>query len=133
MPKKKIDPHIESALDHREYQIEDSVVKIWCDGRDYDPSTEAYHPKYSYLIVAPDWRYDGNDIRGGANELPNLTKASQSFFAFLYASQESYEVHLRGAFTDGNFEMFPPHVNEWAQQNSEIIGAHSIALEDQDK
>jgi hypothetical protein len=107
----------------------DSVVKVWCEGRDYDPKTEAYKPRYSYSIITEKWRYDGNDISGGPNELPNLDKASQSLFAFLYASQESYKIHIRGAFTDGNFEMFPPHVNEWAVQNSEEISTYSIACE----
>lgn len=120
--------------EHAEYKFGDnyegdSVVKVWCDGREYDPSTEAYHPRYAYSIVTPKWRYDGNDIRGARNELPDIAKASQSLFAFLYASQESYERHTAGAFTDGNHTMFPKQVNEWAHHFSDKIGAFNLEFQ----
>lgn len=129
MPKRKVNGE-PLYPQERVFHFADSVVvKVWCDGRDYDPNFEAYRPQYCYSIVTPQWRYDGNDIRGASNELPDLDKASQTLFAFLYASQESYGIHKRGAFTDGSFEMFPEHVSEWASQCSDEIGATSIACE----
>lgn len=133
MPKKQMEneplhPQLREFGVHHEDGSQ-SLVHVWCDGRNYDPDTEAYKPQYAYSIVAPNWRYDGNDILGAANELPNLYKASQTLFAYLYAAQESYARHLRGVFTDGNHLMFPEHVNEWAAQNDEFIGACSIACE----
>lgn len=134
MPKKKIEgkplhPQISIFHVEEDFDVAPTVVHVWCDGRNYDPDTETYKPQYSYSIMNPKWRYDGNDILGAPNELPDLDKASQTLFALLYASQESYKVHKRGAFTDGNFEMFPEHVNEWALQNAEQVGAISVACE----
>ena len=62
-------------------------VEIWCDGRDYNPSTEAYHPRYSYKITANEgeWEYIDNDIHGAANEVPDLLSGAKSLFAFLLA------------------------------------------------
>lgn len=131
MPKKKIESELSypqlRTFDFADYESL-SVVNVWCDGRLYDPETETYKPQYSYSIKTDSWRYDGN-ILGASNELPNLDGASQSLFAFLYASVESYKIHQRGAFTDGNHTMFPPHVNEWAEKYEQEIGATSIACQ----
>lgn len=133
MPKKKIEseplyPQLRT-FEFMDFEGPITVVKVWCDGRDYDPETETYKPQYGYSITGGSWSYVGNDIRGAANELPNLDKASQTLFAMLYASQKSYSIHIKGAFTDGNFEMFPVHVNEWAVKFSQDIAQTSIACE----
>lgn len=134
MPKHKVEgeplhPQIRIFEIEEDFDVAPTVVHVWCDGRKYDPETETYKPQYSYSIIHSKWRYDGNDILGTPNELPNLDKASQTLFAMLYASQESYKIHKRGAFTDGNFEMFPEHVNEWAVQNEEDMVMLSVANE----
>lgn len=102
---------------------EKSSILIWCDGRKYDPLTEAYHPIYSYKITTPEWEYDADDIHGGANEKPNLVAGARSLFAFLYACQESRKVASRGGLDrgDGNANIFPAHVGEWAETYSEQI------------
>ena len=97
----------------------DSVVKVWCDGRDYDPAAEAYYPIYSYRINSPEWEYTDNDIRGKANELPDVAAGAQSLFAFLYACQEGLPQDTEGERENAN--LFPQHVREWAYHFSDQI------------
>lgn len=97
------------------------AVEIWCDDRERDPSTEFYHPVYSYRIVTPDWEYEDDDIRGAANEFPDLSSAAKSLFAFLYACQEGYPEDMSAE--RGNARLFPPHVREWAYQVSNELSA----------
>lgn len=89
-------------------------VKIWCDGRNYNASTECYYPIYSYSITTKNWNYDANDIFGAANEMPNLDFASRSLFAFLLACVEAQP-------GSENYDLFPEHVREWADYFSEQI------------
>lgn len=102
-----------------------STVKIWCEGRERDPSTESYHPVYAYSIISPKFQYDDNDLRGGANESPNLDKGAQSLMSYLYACQEGMPSR-RGE----NADIFPPEVRSWAYHFSEEIGTISIQLQD---
>ena len=85
-----------------------SEIEVWCDGRKYEPGTEAYHPIYSYKITNGEWEYVGNDIFGGANERPNVVKGLQSLIAFLTACAEARTSDSE------NFDLFPEHVREWA-------------------
>ncbi|HPE52975.1 MAG TPA: hypothetical protein PK852_02550 [Mesotoga prima] len=85
-----------------------SLAKLWCEGRDYDPDVESYRPVYAYAIATPKWSYNGNDIRGAVNELPNLLKALQSFIAFLLACAEAENEDSE------NYALFPIQVKEWA-------------------
>lgn len=101
----------------------DHTVKVWCDGRVYDETTEAYRPVYSYSITTPEWEFVSNDLHGAANEIPNVNAASQSLFAFLYSCQQGMPK------SGGGFErnqsdtadLFPPHVREWAYLFAEQI------------
>lgn len=108
---------------NKEFVFSDSngeyKVLVWCDGRQYDPSSECYHPMYSYKITTPDWEYTDNDIRGGANELPDLEAASRSLFAYLYAAQEGLPQDTNAE--RENARLFPPHVRDWAYQVNEEI------------
>lgn len=105
----------------------DSVVKIWCDGRERDPDFESYRPRYAYSIVTPKWRYDDNDLHGACNEMPNLDSAARSLFAFLYACQEGMpKPALESSDTDN---LFPPQVREWAYHFSEEISQLSMEAE----
>lgn len=94
-----------------------SDVEVWCDGREYDAISEAYRPRYAYRILSEDWEYIDNDIRGVLNEVPNLNAAARSLFAFLYACQEAKDEDSE------NYDLFPPHVREWAELHSEEISA----------
>ena len=105
---------------------DDSEVRVWCEGRAYEPDDEAYRPRYSYSIKTPEWEYVGNDIQGAANEIPELTGAGRSLFSFLYAAQESWSYQPPGE----NADMFPEYVNEWAYDNSTTIGLMSIPPEE---
>lgn len=98
----------------------DHMVEVWCEGRDYDPVGEAYHPMYSYKIVTPEWEYINNDIRGNNNSVPDNLLAAQSLFAFLYACQQG--MPKVGQFDKGeNADLFPPHVREWAYHFAEQL------------
>lgn len=117
----------ESNNEPVEYKFADSyegesVVKVWCDGRKYEPDTESYHPVYSYSITTPKWSYVNNDITGGANEEPSLEKGAQSLFAFLYACQQAKP-------GSDNYETFPPQVRDWAYHFSEEISSISLQIE----
>lgn len=102
-----------------------SDVEVWCEGREYDAISEAYRPRYSYRILAEEWEYIDNDIRGVLNEVPNLNAAARSLFAFLYACQEAKDEDSE------NYDLFPPHVREWAQSHSEEISAQYDILDAQ--
>ena len=119
----------------RKFQFGDDdapyTVEVWCDGRERDPDTEDYYPVYSYSITTPDWDYQGNDIRGAANEIPDLTAASKSLFAFLYACQEGMPEDVEANFE--NARLFPPHVREWAYEVSEELSAVYEQLERETK
>jgi hypothetical protein len=99
----------------------ESIVTVWCDGRAYDPRDELYRPVYCYSIQTSTWKYDANDIHGAPNEIPNLTKASQSLFAFLLACVESSE-------GGENYALFPPEVRQWADHFSEEIQDQYLQL-----
>lgn len=103
----------------------ESVVQVWCDGREYNPETEAYHPMYSYSIKTPKHIYVGNDLKGGANEIPDLRKGSCSLFAFLYACQEGMPQKI----SEENGDLFPPEIREWAHHFAEDIGYKAYELE----
>lgn len=116
----------------RTFQFEDSngkyAVEVWCDGRDYDRSTEAYRPRYSYKIVTPDWEYEGNDIRGAVNEGCDVDAGAKSLFAFLYACQEGFLQDPKAE--NENARLFPPHVREWAYMVCEELSAVYHQLEE---
>lgn len=120
----------ESVEDIHEYHFGDayegdSVVKVWCDGRERDPDTETYRPRYSYSIVTPKWRYDDNDIHGPSNALPDVDSGARSLFAFLYACQETCPQPVRET-GDNNDRLFPPQVRDWAYHYSEQISLLSM-------
>jgi hypothetical protein len=126
MPKKKITKSTENVveLERKQYIFgaDDSraTITLWCDGRDYNPETEGYHPVYSYQITTDKWSFTANDIRGASNETPNLTAASQSLFAFLY-------VACVDDASDSDKELFPDNVRIWGQQFTTEL--KSLALE----
>lgn len=90
-------------------------VKVWCEGRLYNPETEFYKPVYTYSLKTPKWEYISNDLFGASNEIPNLRYASRSLFAFLLQCAESENEHSE------NFNLFPEHVREWAQKFSDEL------------
>lgn len=102
-----------------------STVTVWCEGRQYDPSTEAYHPVYAYKINTPKFEYVGNDIHGGANQVANLDAGAQSLMAFLYACQEGMPQKV----SEENGDLFPKQVREWAYHYAEDIGMVSVQLQ----
>ena len=90
----------------------DSKMDIWCDGRKYDEHSECYRPIYAYSIVTSKWRYDGDDIFGAPNELPNIDMGAKSLIAFLIACSEARDA------SSENYDLFPPQVREWANHYS---------------
>ncbi|AEL97963.1 hypothetical protein CL65_gp055 [Mycobacterium phage Patience] len=102
------------------------TVEVWLEGRDYEVTTEAYHPRYAYKITAHDrgWEYVDNDIRGGANEIPDVAAGAKSLFAFLLACQEGLPEDADGE--SENADLFPPHVREFAYDLlEEIVPAYA--------
>lgn len=105
-----------------------SSIEVRCDGRKYEPDTEAYHPIYSYKIRTKDWEYFGNDIHGGANEKPNVVAGMQSLIAFLVACAEARTSDSE------NFSLFPEHVREWAiHAQNELELKYATVMEDKKK
>lgn len=107
------------------FEVGNGNVKVWCDGRSYDPATERYRPQYSYAITTLEWEYVGNDIYGAPNTEPDVRGGARSLFAFLYAAQEAWSYQPQGE----NSKMFPEHVNEWAHQYSDEVGLLSLPPE----
>lgn len=94
-----------------------SDIKVWCEGREYDPVQEVYRPRYSYTILSEDWEYVNNDIFGVKGDVPDVGAACRSLLAYLFACQEGYP-----QVTDGeNSDLFPDHVREWAYLHNDLI------------
>jgi hypothetical protein len=99
-------------------------IAMECIGRNYDINVQIYRPQYQYtitLLSEQRWQYVGNDIFGAVNESPDNKKAMQSLLAFLYAAQEAKD-------DSENSTLFPPHVREWAAENSEEISQVAVEL-----
>lgn len=107
---------------HEKYRVE-----LWSDGREYDPDTEAYHTIYSYKITAPNWEFDGNDIKSGANQAPDLNAGMRSLVAFLLACQSGLPEDIEAEAE--NAELFPSHVREFAYNLKEQLEMHYFLLE----
>ncbi|AEK10060.1 hypothetical protein FDH96_gp107 [Mycobacterium phage Rey] len=104
-----------------EFTIGDATVKVEHDGQDFDPDFRAYRQRYTYIITTPDWQYVGNDIRSGCSAEADVADASRSLFSFLSACAES-----RSYGGGENSDLFPEHVGEWAEENSDELSILSI-------
>jgi hypothetical protein len=102
------------------FTIDDATVSIESIGNERQPADMAYRQRYSYSIVTPVWRYDGDDIRSGCGADVDESDAARTLFEFLYAAAEAYRYEMNGG-TSENIDLFPRHVTEWAYQNSDEI------------
>lgn len=93
---------------------DESSIVLRHDGNEYQPEDECYRQRYSYVITTPEWEYVDNDIRSGCNQPVDLDKAVASLAGFLTACAESSE-------GGENYSIFPPHVRDWAYQNSDEL------------
>ena len=102
--------------------IGDATVTVEYAGKEFESFREDdYRRRYSYSIVTSEWRYDGNDLYSGVGAAIDTEHAARTLFSFLSACAESR------AYGGGeNADLFPEHVGQWAEENSDEIGLLSI-------
>lgn len=101
--------------------IGDTAITVDYIGKAFEPGG-SWRRNYGYSIVTSEWRYDGNDIHSGVGAAIDVEDAARVLFSFLSACAES-----RGYGSGGeNADLFPEHVGQWAEENSDEIGLLSI-------
>lgn len=111
--------------------VGDSTVTVESIGNEWQPWDQAFRQRYSYSIVTPEWRFDGDDIRSGVGANVDEADAARSLFSFLGAAAEAYRAVTFDRRASENIDLFPPHVNEWAYMNDDEIGL--LALDEEDR
>lgn len=118
------------------FDVNDATVIVWHDGRDVDPDFGQYRQRYGYRIVADGWEYAGNDIRSGCGAAVDVADAARTLFSFLGACAESraycHRNNIVSIDTMDNATLFPKHVGQWAEANSDEISMLSIDPEEFD-
>lgn len=104
-------------------------VAIEHDGKVFDPEFQGYRQQYSYRITTDDWQYVGNDIHSGCGKDVDITDAARTLFAFLSACAESLTYRDVHGYGGDNADLFPSHVGEWAQMNSDELAMLSLGDE----
>lgn len=101
-------------------RIGDAVVSVSHSGPDRDPWSGGFRQRYVYVIAngAAGWLYTGDDIRSGVGADPDENDAMGSLLSFLSACAES---RAYGDGTGENASLFPDHVGQWAEENSDAI------------
>ena len=91
---------------------------------------EEGHPVYRYKITdeAAGIDHEGTDLRLGASERPENTKAEETLMSLLGAAGEAYVTELEGGIDSENLDIFDDRFNEWAYQMSAEIGMAQIEL-----
>ena len=103
------------------FTIGNATVTVEHDGRDYHPDDSAYRQRYTYAIRTDAWEYVANDIRSGCSADVDVADAARKLFLFLGACAESRQ------YPNGeNADLFPEHVGQWAEENSDEISILSI-------
>ena len=107
--------------------IGDATVTVEYAGKEFESFREDdYRRRYSYSIVTSEWRYDGNDIHSGVGAAIDVEDAARVLFSFLSACAESRDYRDSNGSGGENAELFPEHVGQWAQDNSDDITMLSL-------
>jgi hypothetical protein len=109
-----------------EVTIDGATVKLYSIGQDYSPEDSAFRQRYQYEITTPDWQYVDNDIRSGCGADVDEPDMLRTLFSFLSACAESRQYVTRNGGTAENADLFPEHVGQWAEENSDEISMLSI-------
>ncbi|MFT7021375.1 MAG: hypothetical protein ACJA07_000452 [Rhodococcus sp. (in: high G+C Gram-positive bacteria)] len=96
--------------------IADSTITVEHDGNHWQPDDRGNRQRYRYVISTPQWEHIGNDINSGVGAEPDERNALVTLASFLSACAES-----RNYGGGENSSMFPDHVGEWAQANSDEL------------
>ena len=95
--------------------VGNGTVSVESDGAEYDGG--GYRQRYTYTIAANGWEYVGNDIYSGVGAEVDETGMLGTLLSFMGACAESRQ------YPDGeNSDLFPEHVGQWCEENSEDIG-----------
>jgi len=80
-----------------------------------------------YLDFADGTTFECSDL---TSPRESLQEALASYLSFLSASAEAYSYQMSTGRSSENIDLFPPHVTEWAYQNSDELSILSIELEE---
>jgi hypothetical protein len=98
-------------------RIGDDWISIEFDGESQGRARYRYHIDFGKEY------HQGNDLKSGVGG-GSLQQGMASLLSFLSACAESY--NCKGE----NYDLFPPHVAEWAYQNSDEISMLQCELEE---
>ena len=105
--------------------IGDTAITVDYIGKAFEPGG-SWRRNYGYSIVTSEWRYDGNDIHSGVGAAIDVEDAARVLFSFLSACAESRDYRDSNGSGGENAELFPEHVGQWAQDNSDDITMLSL-------
>jgi hypothetical protein len=88
---------------------------------EHDGLTTEGRQQYTYTITTPQWEYVGNDIWSGVGDDVDEAGMLATLSGFLYACAESRSFARRERRGGENSDLFPEHVGEWAEQNSDEL------------
>lgn len=91
-------------------------------------SASGHRMRYAYHIDNPEWEHSAEDLSSGCNH--SLQSGLASLLSFLTAAAEAYAYTLRTGRESDNADLFPPHVTEWAYQNSDELSMLQCELQD---
>lgn len=96
--------------------IADATITVEHDGTHWHADDRGNRQRYRYVISTPQWKHLGNDINSGVDAEPDERTALETLATFLSACAES-----RSYGGGENAAMFPDHVGEWAEANSDEL------------
>lgn len=82
-----------------------------------------------YIDFADGSTFECDDL---SSPRESLQEALSSYLSFLSASADAYRYQISTGRSSDNIDLFPPHVTEWAYQNSDELSMLSLELEEND-
>lgn len=90
--------------------------------------TSGHRQHYRYFIDIGETEYSEHDISTGCQH--GLQQALGSLCSFLSACAEGRQYTTRTGCESENGDLFPEHIGEWAEQNSDELSMLSVELEE---
>ena len=96
--------------------VAEATIAVTYDGLDFYSDDRCYEERrrYAYVITTPEWEYVGNDLYSGVGADVDEWKMLDAVLDYLQAAAEAYRYWMDTSQESENYDLFPPHVTEWA-------------------